>query len=201
MKSNKKQSPEKQWIKIIESIVENADLKSDLEKICTKHLATNIEKLKDENDLEKKVYQQYKKNKKLPKKLQKEYLVAILTEQIVTVEKDMSSIILKYVIDQRLIKNTLNETLLAFALVACLFTFCQSFIDSLGKKRFIEVVINAFNWHSENRKNDCVEGLDDFNFNKLIDVVGAENLSNELKYRQQIHDVSETLTTKKEDLN
>jgi len=200
MKSNKKQSPEKEWIKIIESIVENADLKSDLEKICTKHLATNIEKLKDGNDLEKKVYQQYKKNKKLPKKLQKEYLVAILTEQIVTVEKDMSSIILKYVIDQRLIKNTLNETLLAFALVACLFTFCQSFIDSFGKKRFIEVVINAFNWHSdsyENRKNDC----DDFNFNKLIDVVGAENLSNELEYRQQMRDVSETLTTKKENLN
>lgn len=203
MDDNMKEIIRNRWIKILKNIItNNKALQESLKDKCNFVLSSCLDKLKDGNDLEKEVYEQYVKNKKLSPKLQKEYSAAILSEVILATEKELGITLFNYVIRQKLDKTILNETAIAFALVACMFSFCEQTIESCGrgpaaKEKFIKVMMEAFSWHvdSYNLKKE-EPSFKEFakRLNELINVEIplAEN---------NVYDSVSVPPAKKEDLN
>lgn len=187
-----------EWIKILRSAIDNNKLlERELEQKAHYFIQTNLDKIKDGNDLEKRVYRQYIKNKKLSGELLKEYSTAILSEIILITESEINIDLLKYVFDKKLDKTLCNEVAIGLSLASCLFSFCSKIIDTHGKDNFMKLFTKVFNWHHkvyEMKQKDpkfvkkMAEG-----FNVLNDILK--------EYKTDISDYIPSLSTKKEDLN
>lgn len=186
----------KVWTKILESAISNnKDLQDELNKMSIDLIESNLEKLKLGNDLERKVYEQYTKNKKLSPRVQKQHYAAILSELILTTEHEINLTLLNYVFEQKLAKTVTNEMSIAFALVSCLFSFCQGLVECCEKEKFIKMVSDILDWHidaHEARKDNPT-------FQKVTEEVTSMLFN---KYNDEYNElVSQIPKLKKEDLN
>jgi hypothetical protein len=127
--------------------------------------------------------------------VQKQHYAAILSELILTTEHEINLTLLNYVFEQKLAKTVTNETSIAFALVSCLFSFCQGPVEGCGKEKFIKMVSDILDWHidvHETRKDNPT-------FQKVTEEV-TSTLFN--KYNDEYNElVSQIPKLKKEDLN
>lgn len=207
----KKQHPlTKTWTNILESAISNnKDLRDDLERLSACFIESNLEKLKGGNDLERKVYEQYTKNKKLTPKVLKQHYAAILSELILTTEHEVNLTLLNYVFEQKLAKTVVNEMSIAFALISCLFSFCQGPIEGCGKEKFMKIIADALDWHIDAhkvRKDDPdYQKVAEEATRKLLDEYDGKTVQD---FKEALPHLMSTLTgvtapikTKKEDLN